>query len=185
MQLHDSDSPLNMLEIIRTAQVRSKTAHYDPLASKDYALFESLANAVAEAIVAIGDGTAGSQAATFETTVTVSGNVSGSFASFWTASSGNNLGGMYKIYLYIEVTGTTIPSASAMATFELQWTSSGLPQTTSVGLDLSGDGGDRNTDFHDPTTIDDATDVEWKYDIAGWTSDTCTLKMKATVVRLA
>jgi len=164
-------------EIMSLANARSGKQNYLAQNAPDLALFEAMVQAVSEA--------PGQAAATFETTVTVSGNNVGAFVAFWTAVSRKNFGGNYAVHLYAEVTATTItpPASATLTNFEVQWVNNGVTTNTAVNLSLDVAGSTSST--VSDTLIDNGTTVDWKYDLGGYSAGSCTLKMKATILRLA
>jgi len=103
-------------------------------------------------------------------------------ATFYTAS-GNTLAGIYYLTTYAEIYGTTLNAGCTLDLFTVGYTEYGAPQTTGVGpmsLDaatfISNSG---------KFQFDTGTAVQWKIDVSGWASGAGTLRVKATLLRLA
>jgi len=113
----------------------------------------------------------------FETTVV--GDVVGVYASLTQANSSNSLACPYIISLYAENT-TTMATGSLTQT--VRYSLNGGLNTIGnvIALDVIPNGGS----FNDFITIDNATDIEWKYDVAGWTAGSADVRLRVMVYRL-
>jgi len=122
-------------------------------------------------------------AATLDQIIPITADVIGVYATFWTPTSNNVVGGAYYIALYAEIYNTTLNVGCSLVNFSVQWEVNGV--TTDItpgamGLDV-------NTSLADSTftDVDNAAPVEWKIDVAGWASGAGTLRVKASLLRLA
>lgn len=118
----------------------------------------------------------------FDQTFTVNADIATAFAQFWAASSPNFLAGAYYLTMYAEIYNTTLNAGCSLIGFTLQWTVNGGLGTTTLSLPLDVPSATIN---YGAFLIDNGLPVEWNYAVGGWVSGVGTLRLKASLIRLA